>query len=752
MIKLNNLKKYFYKGKPNEIKAVDDITVTLPDSGLVVFLGESGCGKTTLLNTIGGLDKFDGGNIEIDGVNIASYRADTWDKLRNKKIGYIFQNYNLINDVIVYQNIKIALKLAGCSDEKTIETRAKYALSLVGMEKLVSRLPSTLSGGQQQRVGIARAIATGAKIIIADEPTGNLDDKNTMAVMEILKGISAYCLVLLVTHEENLATFYGDRIIRLRDGKIIDDISNSDSTGSLEHRHTDNIYLGDMHKDEINCGDVAVNYFFDDVRHPLKIDVVCKQGKLYLRTSSDADIKINTVFEDGDVKLIEGNYHAKEKNDAPIYVDKEILSPVVGEPKSVFSTFTIIKNSFNRFLAKSGQKKKNPYRVLYIAAVFLVLMFAVSGAAFIFDSEHDRVSDTTMVRVNDVTLAEMQQYEGKATIIKAYDKDASSGTTLALLNGVTKDLLSLSTQVLTLPLSDYDTSVTLKKGEFYLDELMYKRLQDDNSLNNLGIINKEQLINYQISTASYVPNVTVDVEGVDWTDDIDNTTVEPILLKGYLNRGEPCLYLSDEDYAALSYNVKWESYFGFSVPSDSKADKPAFVDLTVSDKKAAVKYLKGLGFDAYDTEKKEFDDFIKAAFASSAVDLIIALAMLVLQLVTVSKISKGNFMDMQRTVTVMRSIGSSKKDIYKYFLFDSAVTVVCSTLRGWAITSIVLFVIEAVLNRSALLSQFNFIHYPVWLALALGAIMFLAAICVALIKPFAFMLKTPAQLNSKYDI
>ena len=189
MIKVDSLNKYFYKGKSREIHVINDVSIELPDKGLVCFLGPSGCGKTTLLNVLGGLDKASG-SIYYDNVDYNKLGVNKFDKFRSKNIGYIFQNYNLLLDQTIYDNLKIALELIDVTDPNEIDKRIEYTLKAVGMYKYRKKYAYALSGGQQQRVSIARALIKKATIIIADEPTGNLDTHNTIEVMNILKKIS----------------------------------------------------------------------------------------------------------------------------------------------------------------------------------------------------------------------------------------------------------------------------------------------------------------------------------------------------------------------------------------------------------------------------------------------------------------------------------------------------------------------------------------------------------------------------------
>ena len=209
---------------------------------MTALLGPSGCGKTTLLNVIGGLDKPDKGRIYINGEEITGRTAGKVDSIRNLNIGYIFQNYNLIDNMTVFENVAIALRMVGMKDRNQIRERVNYVLEKVGMYRYRNRYADMLSGGERQRVAIARAIVKNPSIVIADEPTGNLDSRNTLEVMNIIRSISEERLVILVTHEEKLADFYADRIVRILDGKVVSDELNVSRQG-LDYRVDNRIYL-----------------------------------------------------------------------------------------------------------------------------------------------------------------------------------------------------------------------------------------------------------------------------------------------------------------------------------------------------------------------------------------------------------------------------------------------------------------------------------------------------------------------------
>ena len=245
MIKIDKLNKYYNRGRKNQIHVINNTQLELPDVGLVALLGPSGCGKTTLLNTIGGLDKVNSGNIYINNKKITTINTYKKDKLRNLTIGYIFQDYKLIDHKSVYDNVAMVLKMIGIKDKNEIKKRVEYILERLGIYRYRYRPCGMLSGGERQRVGIARALVKNPDIILADEPTGNLDSKNTIEIMNIIKSISKDKLVILVTHEVELAKFYATRIIEVLDGSVVKDYQNKE-IGSLDYRTDNKFYIKDF--------------------------------------------------------------------------------------------------------------------------------------------------------------------------------------------------------------------------------------------------------------------------------------------------------------------------------------------------------------------------------------------------------------------------------------------------------------------------------------------------------------------------
>lgn len=226
LLKLEGITKDYAVGK-NVTHALKGIDVEFRPGEFVAVLGPSGCGKTTLLNIIGGLDRYTDGDLYVNGVSTKAYEDYDWDRYRNKTIGFIFQNYNLITHQTILSNVELALTLIGVGRAER-KRRAMEALERVGLADQYYKKPNQLSGGQMQRVAIARAIVNNPKILLADEPTGALDSESSQQVMDILKELSKDRLVIMVTHNDDLAEQYADRIVRIKDGVIVSDTAPFD--------------------------------------------------------------------------------------------------------------------------------------------------------------------------------------------------------------------------------------------------------------------------------------------------------------------------------------------------------------------------------------------------------------------------------------------------------------------------------------------------------------------------------------------
>ena len=353
MIRLEHVDKYFNRFKKNQIHVINDTSLELPSTGLVALLGPSGSGKTTLLNAIGGLDKVRKGNIYINGKKITKRTQKRVDKIRNLNIGYIFQDYKLIENMSVYDNVALVLKMLGIKDKKEIDKRVCYVLDKVKMLRYKKRPCNMLSGGERQRVGIARAIVKNPNIIIADEPTGNLDSKNTIEIMNIIKAISKDKLVILVTHENNLAKFYASRIIEIEDGKIIKDYEN-ENENDLDYETSNTLYLKDYKEMKEYSG---IKVYSDD-KVNVKLNIVVTNNNIYIESLSNQ--KIEVIDDTSSMEMVDAHHKNISKEDIDSYqfdYDKIINNPKKLKYASIFNPITFITNGFKKVLDYSLLKK-----------------------------------------------------------------------------------------------------------------------------------------------------------------------------------------------------------------------------------------------------------------------------------------------------------------------------------------------------------------------------------------------------------
>lgn len=234
MLEIKNISKVYKTGSFVQ-NALDCVSISFRRNEFVSILGPSGSGKTTLLNILGGLDKYTSGDLIIDGISTKKYKDKDWDSYRNHRIGFVFQSYNLISHQTVLSNVELALTLSGVS-KRDRRKRAIKALKEVGLIDHINKKPNQMSGGQMQRVAIARALINDPDIVLADEPTGALDSNTSIQIMELLKKISKNKLVIMVTHNPELAKNYSSRIISLKDGKITDDTNPYDESKTLPYK------------------------------------------------------------------------------------------------------------------------------------------------------------------------------------------------------------------------------------------------------------------------------------------------------------------------------------------------------------------------------------------------------------------------------------------------------------------------------------------------------------------------------------
>ena len=562
MVTLQNVDKYFYRRKSNQIHVINNTSLEFGETGLTALLGPSGCGKTTLLNVIGGLDKADKGRIYINGQRITGRTARSVDRIRNLNIGYIFQNYNLINTMTVFENVAMVLRMVGIKNEKEIKEKVEYALELVGMYRYRKRYADMLSGGERQRVGIARAIVKNPSIIIADEPTGNLDSANTLEVMNIIKSISREKLVILVTHEENLAEFYADRIIRLRDGKVISDEINSNVEG-LDYKIENRIYLKDI-KDQRTFGDGDNRIrVFNESGGKMDIDIVISRGNLFIQTH-DASSRMEIVDENSSIELVDDHYRAltAEEAEARRFHAERFVSSRPLRHSSIFNVFSMIASGF-KTVSNYHILKKILLVGFLVSAMFIT--YAVSNIAGILNMPDERFiqDDKSYVGVvqkkipvgdyleieSDPTVEYALPGSGKISMRMKFDEYWQTSWSGTILKGSLSSFENLTEEDIKygrLPESRYEVAV---------DALLIKRAQEENpDMIHAGYKEPEELIGRHL-TLKELPEFTI---------------------VGITDMESPCIYASKSLFINMLANNSNDDYYDGDFESEEDGSEVAF--------------------------------------------------------------------------------------------------------------------------------------------------------------------------------
>ena len=415
MIKLNSVNKYYNKNRSNENHIIKNTSIEFPDKGLVVLLGASGSGKTTLLNVISGMDKFSKGKINIADYEITKYKAKVWDDIRNNYIGYIFQNYNLLKDLTVYENIELVLKMNGITSHEEIDKRISYLLGSVGILNFQDRRADQLSGGQQQRVAFARALAKNPKVIIADEPTGNLDSKTTIEIMNIIKKISQDKLVIMVTHEQELADFYADRIIEVVNGHIVRDSVN-EYQGNLSVIQEHIIYLKDLESNVLSNDDVDVITYSDQEAEKLEkvgVQLIMRNNTLFIKVNTKHYRRVKYIDNESEIELIDDHFkNAKDEKISGFDYEHIIEEPEFKKKKSVVT----IKDSFKYAIRKMNKLStggKMLYVVLGLVGAVISVSIGLIGHIYNIDDSSfvDKPRNFIKITTGDMTYEEVKALE-----------------------------------------------------------------------------------------------------------------------------------------------------------------------------------------------------------------------------------------------------------------------------------------------------------------------------------------------------
>lgn len=808
MIRLNKLNKYFNKNQKNEIHVINDITLNLPEKGLVVLLGPSGSGKTTLLNVLGGLDKVQSGSIVFDDEQIDKYKSKVWDKIRNKNVGYVFQNYNLLNNLTVYDNIALTLNMVGVIDKDEIDKRIDYILNSMGMINYRKRRASQLSGGQQQRVAIARALAKNPKVIIADEPTGNLDSKNTVDIMNIIKKISATKLVVLVTHEKELADFYADRVITLKDGMIIGDYENS-SSGDLDLQHDTDIYLKDLEqvsglKDNVSSFKI---YSDEAISKPFEIKLIVKNKTLYLDVSSEEFTKVKLLGNESEIKVYDKHFEKVTKED--VVESTFNLEEISSEEKtivkhSVISIKESLKYAVNRLFG-SSKLGKLFYVGFAAGAVLIAIAVGLLANVYNFDSAKFLTAskNTVVVDYVDSTYAEVLAFEDEPSIdyVSMINEPVSLKFDLPTVyqsrntssnysaNAVISDYLDNGDIISGRNVQDFDEIVIDKVvADMMLKEYGFKyigiasiedlmnidiiiTLNDgiapyDYILHIVGISDTSSPVYYMKEETIYMAKTNVAVYEV-FEDQISlSAGILPTTKNGLLIFDDPDVNVTNISSVRVpvsnylltatgmytrmndevpTYLVKLEHMKELYFDS-AYTIKGTDIFVLSNDVDKTVAYFENAEIKAFSLYDSELSDYRLNRLAESVGIITFTLVVLGASSISFFFIIRSSLISRIYEVSVYRALGVTKNDIRKMFITEIILITTLTSMIGYFATSYVLLRIQ---NIAA--DYFEFIHVS-FFSLSAGLILIYVINIISGLLPVSNLLRrTPSEILSKYD-
>ena len=795
MIKLVNVYKYFNRGKKNEVKAIDNTSLDLPDKGIVTLLGPSGCGKTTLLNSIGGLSRINKGSIYIDGERITKRSVNKIDKIRSLKIGYIFQNFNLLDDETVFDNVSLVLKINGLKDKEEIKKRVNFCLESLGIYRYRNRYASMLSGGERQRVAIARAIVKDPEVIIADEPTGNLDSKNTIEVMNIIKSISRDRLVILVTHERELAKFYSDRIIEISDGKIVKDYENVDNH-ELDYRLDNKIYLKDMENySNKEVGSAKVEYYSDN-NDKVSFKIVVKNDNIYIESDS---LKKIEVINNSNIELVDAHY---EKINKKVYEEFSFDFNKVKDNKfkekysSIYNVVTSTKKGFRKVLNYSFVKK------LLLIGFFtssLFIMYSVSSIMSTFKiDEKNFVSynkDYVLLNKKNMSVNEFNNLNNVSNVeyvlpsngnVQVNFKFNKFLQTSGILESMSGSLASYS---------KVDKVIngikTNGKKEIIIDKMVIDRFLSMGDAKNAGFNTYDNFINeyvylqnddmYKIVGISDTNSPSIYVNDSEFVNFIENSLNDNsedgsdklksyerssiTLTKGSLpvndyevivNENMKDMYPLDKiiDKKVGDNKLKVVGYYksvsesGLLVSENTIKNRLILTSdkfvISSSDKDSTISELKTSKYNVVDTYKDSLSNYKRSIEESNRNKIIYSSVIVIISLIEIYLIVRSSFLSRVKEVGILRSIGVKRKDIYKMFMGEILSITLISSVPGLIVMGYILYTLSKISVLNIVIN---------WYVVLISLVIILVFNTLfGLLPVYKTIRKTPHEILSRNDV
>ena len=805
MLKVEKLNKYYHSFGHKPLHVINDTTIEIPEKGIIAVIGESGAGKTTLINTISGLDNFKSGTISFDDVSVKHYRSSVADKIRIKNFGFIFQNYYLLEKSTVYENVKMALDSFDLSESEK-KKRVNYVLSELGIARYTNKLVCNLSGGEQQRVSIARALVKSPRVIFADEPTGSLDEKTTFTVFNILKKVSKNCAVFIATHKRDIISYYADYIIELDKGVVVEQFVPKKAEGK-SLAIDQNIYLSELEKVDSLANDKFSFDIYSDgsSTEKSKVTIAVKDNKIYLQSSD------NIVFLDknGEKHLVDSErYQIKD------YVDDN--SSFELEPIPYSSN----KLSFKQTFIKGYQnyKKKSPIKnILKVIAMFLSMIFIVllesANTIKYADLSNDLTSSRGNLCLEVLANGDGMNYDKLSlayqtvleNVEKAAYQDEVRFQALDTMSFAYSGFHQIKGSAFNVPQHDYKHISSLNEKalvagnmpsspyEIVVDEYILEKLVNSTILSNM-ITNYSYFIGKEFSNA---PRYSLTISGICRTQSptiygydlvnfvrldynyrakiVDIETYKSLypndpvanlpLLKGqcikstnysllsystnfetlaYFDSQEYDLIITKEDYATcrkLAAYGRNEMY----IVSDGKEQTISFYRSLINE---TVKQLEDehilVKINMTHRYQNEVD---KATDVLNKISFYVRITAIVIIVIAFLMIVLSTYLSMSHqigTISVYRMLGYSRFRLGLIYVIELLLLSLIYTFVGGGITFFGMFILDVIPLVAFTIST------PIYQMLLVALSISLAIVLIGIIPVFIVFKSTPAQINARY--
>lgn len=741
MLELKKITKSYKTGNFTQ-QALDEISLKFRKNEFVSILGPSGSGKTTLLNIIGGLDRYDSGDLIINNKSTKNYKENNWNAYRNNCIGFIFQSYNLINHITILENVEMGMTLSGVPNKEK-RCRAIEALEKVGLADHIHKKPNQLSGGQMQRVAIARALANDPDIILADEPTGALDTKTSEQIMELIKTISKDKLVIMVTHNKELAEKYSTRIVEVKDGKLLKDSNpvkgKEESNNNFQIKKTSMNFLTALNLSFNNIktkkGRTALTAFASSIGIigialilSLSNGFQTKIDEYETDTLSQMPVTISTQAMNMDEKTMQ--QMMKKRENHPTYTNKELIYPQANELESMLHINKIDDNYID-YIESIDKDKLNAIGYEYGTTLNVVTKKADESYGLVPTATNYSMSTTSMTGVMGWTLFP-NSIEGKSMLEKDYDvlagkiNEREPGIVIAI--NARNELDKATLEQL-----GYDTSDNLSFTDILDKE--FKVILNDNyydEVNGYFVPSKdyEKMYNDEAATTIKVQAI---IRGKEDKKELTQSGIyyNSALVDNMINKNKESAIVKRQQ--EVNYNVLTGQPFDNTT---STVTKDSVLGILGAEVTPSIIYLYPKDFetkdyitsylDDYNKGKEEVDEVLYTDYAAmisslsgSIMDAITYVLIafssisLIVSCIMIAIITYISVLERTKEIGILRALGARKKDIKRVFNAETFLVGVFSGLLGIIIAEVLTVPTNQIIERLSDLpnvAQLNPIH------------------------------------------